>query len=294
MMRKRMIGLFLLPALVFYIGLVIAPAIQAIVLSFFDTSGFSDARRFVGLGNYAKLLSDEVFWKAGVNTLLIMVVGGVAVFLLAFGYTMMINSGIRWRKLFRAAIFMPNIVAVVAITSFWSFLFMPRYGLLFSLLKHLQLDRLAGIAWTAPENVFWSMLLGLVWLCSGFFMILIMAGADKIPADIYEAARLDGAGHVQTFLHITLPMIWDVLAITYVLWLIQALKTMEFPYAFGGPNIDSNLYTMAIYLYVQGFGQRQPIYALGYATAIGVVMLLVTTAITLACRRLMRHERLEY
>jgi ABC-type sugar transport system permease subunit len=289
-----MVVAFLAPALILYLGLLIFPALQAFYLSLFKTSGFGDTPVWVGLGNYTRLLADPIFWQALRNMSLIMVVGGIATFGLAFVFTMLLNSGLWGKKLFRALIFLPNIIAVVAITTFWSFVFMPRYGLLTSLLKALGLTGLASISWTAPENVFFAMMVGLVWISAGFYTILILAGADKVPIDMYEAARLEGASTFQIFRLITLPMIWDVILITLVLWSIHAIKIVEFPYAFGGPNIDQNLYTPAIYLYIMGFGQREPVYALGYSTAIGVALFFLTLATIVLLRVVFKRERVEY
>lgn len=294
MMRRRMIFAFLAPALLLYLSFLILPAVQAFYLSFYDTSGFGDSAEWVGLSNYTRLWGDSVFWRAIRNMALIMFVGGVATFGLAFLFTMLMNAGMKGKKLFRTLIFMPNVIAVVAITTFWSFVFMPRYGMLTSFLKAIGLDGIAATAWTAPENVFYAMMVGLVWISVGFYTILIMAGADKIPADMYEAARLEGASTFQIFRQITLPMIWDVILITLILWAIQAVKIVEFPYAFGGPNIDQNLYTPAIYLYIMGFGQRESVYALGYSTTIGVVMFILTIAIIVLMRFLFRRERVEF
>jgi len=294
MMRRRMVVAFLAPALILYLGLLILPALQAFYISLFKTSGFGDTPLWVGLGNYARLATDPIFWRALRNMSLIMLVGGVATFGLAFVFTMLLNSGLWGKKLFRALIFLPNIIAVVAITTFWSFVFMPRYGLLTSVLKALGLSSLASISWTAPENVFFAMMVGLVWISAGFYTILILAGADKVPADMYEAARLEGASTFQIFRLITLPMIWDVILITLVLWSIHAIKIVEFPYAFGGPNIDQNLYTPAIYLYIMGFGQREPVYALGYSTAIGVALFFLTLVTIVLLRFVFKRERVEY
>ena len=294
MIRRRMVVAFLAPAMALYLGFLVLPAIQAFYLSFYKTSGFGDHAVWVGFGNYAALWADSIFWRSLRNMALILFVGGAFIFGLAFVFTMLLNSGLWGKKLFRALIFMPNVIAVVAITTFWSFVFMPRYGLLTNLLKELGLPGLASIAWTAPENVFFSMMVGLVWISAGFFTILILAGADKVPADMYEAARLEGASTFQIFRLITLPMIWDVILITLVLWAIQAIKMVEFPYAFGGPNIDQHLYTPAIYLYIMGFGQREPVYALGYATAIGVVLFILTLATIVFLRLVFRRERVEF
>lgn len=294
MIRPRMVIAFLAPALLLYLGLLVFPSVQAFYISLFKTSGFSDSMQWVGWGNYAALWNDKVFWLSLLNMVLILLVGGACVFSLAFLFTMLLSSGLWGKKLFRALIFMPNVIAVTAITTFWSFVFMPRYGLLTNVLKSVGLDQLASVSWTAPENVFWSMLVGLVWISSGFFTILILAGADKVPTDMFEAARLEGASQWQIFRYITVPMIWDVIVITMVLWCIQAIKIMEFPYAFGGPNISQDVYTPAIYLYIMGFGQRDPVYALGYATAIGVAMFAVTIAAVLAMRACLKREPLEF
>lgn len=294
MIRRRMVIAFLGPALLLYLGIMVFPSIQAFYMSFFDTSGFSDEMRWIGWGNYIRLFSDIVFWRALMNMLLILFVGGFFVFALSFLFTMLLSSGLRGKKLFRALIFMPNVIAVTAIATFWSFVFMPRYGLLTNILKNLGLTELAQTAWTSPNGVFWAMLVGLVWISGGFFTILILAGADKVPTDMYEAARLEGASQFQIFRLITLPMIWDVIVITLVLWAINAIKIMEFPYAFGGPNIQQELYTPAIYLYIMGFGQREPVYALGYATTIGVAMFIATLVVTVVMRFLLKRETLEY
>jgi ABC-type sugar transport system permease subunit len=293
-MRRRVIAAFLAPALLIYLGFVAFPALQAFQLSLYQTSGFGDEARWVGLGNYVKLATDPIFWRSMVHVAAILCVGGAAIFLLAFLFTMLINSGIWGKKMFRALIFMPNVIAVVALSTFWSFIYMPRYGMLTNIFKALGLNDLASITWTAPERIFWSMLVGLVWISVGFYTILILAGADKIPSDMYDAARVEGASTFQMFRYITIPMIWDVIVILMVLWVIEAIKIMEFPYAFAGSNIDQNLYTPAIYLVLMGFGARTPVYELGYATAIGVTMLLFTIAAVLAVSLLGRRDRVEY
>lgn len=293
-MRRRLVVAFLAPALLLYLGFVVLPALQAFYLSFFQTSGFKDEPRWVGFSNYATLLSDPIFWVTVVHMLTILFIGGIAVFGFAFLFTILINSGLWGKKLFRALIFMPNIIAVVGLSTFWSFIFMPRYGMLTSFLKMLGMNAVAATAWTAPEHVFWAMLVGVIWIFAGFFTILILAGADKIPSDMFDAARIEGATNRQMFRLITVPMIWDVIVITLVLWVIEAIKMMEYPYAFGGPNIDQNLYTPAIYLFIMGFGQRQPVYQLGYATAIGVAMFLFTILAVSALALISRREQVEF
>ena len=122
-MRRRLVVAFLAPALILYLGFVVLPAVQAFYLSLFQTSGFKDEPRWVGLANYATLYEDPVFWITLTHMLLILLVGGAAVFGLAFLFTMLINSGLWGKKLFRALIFMPNILAVVALSTVPNFVF---------------------------------------------------------------------------------------------------------------------------------------------------------------------------
>lgn len=289
-----MVIAFLAPALLLYLGLLILPALQAFYMSLFQTSGFADVPVWVGLGNYQRLIDDAVFWAAMRNMFVILLAGGLFVFALAFFFTMLLTSGLWGKKLFRGLIFMPTVIAITAITSFWSFIFMPRYGLLTSALKSLGLEELATTAWTSPANVFWPVLVGVIWVSAGFFTILILAGADKVPTDMVESARLEGASRFQIFRWITLPMIWDVVAIALVLWVIKAINLVEFPYAFGGTPTPVEVYTPGIYLYIMGFGQRIPVYALGYATAIGVAMFAAVVLAVLVLRRGLQREVLEF
>jgi len=293
-MRRRTILIFLAPALIMYLGFLVLPAVQAFYLSLFETSGFGTGSRWVGLGNYSRLMTDGLFWQSVRNMLVILVFGGLAVFGFAFIFTILLNSGLWGKKLFRALIFMPNVIAAIAITTFWSFVFTPRFGMLTNLFKALGFDQLAKTAWTAPEYIIWTMLVGVIWISSGFFTILIVAGADKIPTDMIEAARLEGASNRQIFRLITLPLIWDVIVITLVLWVIFAVTIFEFPYAFGGPETPHSLYTPSIYLYIMGFGQRDPIYQLGYSTAIGVSMFLFMVVCVTTLRFLARRDQVEF
>jgi ABC-type sugar transport system permease subunit len=277
-----------------YFGFFLAPTLWALVNSLFDWRGFGVEKTFVGLDNYIELLGDRIFWRSMRNTVLILIVGGVIVFGLAMIMTMMVSSGIRGAKLFRTVIFMPNVIAIIALTTLWGYIYTPRNGLLGATFDMLGLEDLAKFPWLGPDTIFWAMLVAIVWIEVGFFLVLLLAGVDKIPEDYYEAAKLDGASQFQMFRKITIPLLWDVITIGMVLWSIYAIKIFEFPFSFTGLEPNVNSYTVAVYLYIQGFGQRQPIYRLGYATAIGVMLLLVVIVIVSILRVTMRRDQLEY
>ncbi len=291
---NRLIIAFLLPASTLYMVFFLIPTIQALYFSLLDWSGFGNNAEFIGLNNFSQLMGDRVFWLSMRNTISILVVGGIVIFGLALALTMLLNSGIRGKKLFRAIIFLPNVIAIIALTTLWGYIYTPRNGLLGAFFGKLGLEYWENFTWLGPNTIFAAMTVAIIWIEVGFYLVLLMAGVDKIPIDYYEAAKLDGANQFQMFRRITVPLLWDVITVGMVLWSIYAVKIFEFPFSFTGlePNVDS--YTVAVYLYIQGFGQRQPIYRLGYATAIGVMLLFVIIVIVLILRRAMRREVVEY
>jgi len=291
---RSFIAAFLLPASLLYLIFFLIPTAQTLYYSFFDWSGLGQGMQFIGLDNYKELMRDHLFRLAMRNTLTILIVGGAAIFVIAFLFTSMLNSGIRGRRFFRAVIFLPNIVATIALTTLWAYIYNPRFGLLNSFFKVIGLEQLGKTTWTAPDTIFWAMLIALIWIFIGFYLVLLMAGADKVPIEFYEAAKLDGASQIQQFIHVTIPLLWDVITIAVIMWSIAAIKIFEFPFAFTSLEPVPETYTAAVYLYIMGFGQRTPIYRMGYASAIGVFMLLAVILIVLVVGRLMRRDVVQY
>ncbi len=294
--NPRLIILFLLPATAIYLAFFLVPAGWAFYYSAFDWSGFGEEMTFVGFKNYVRLMTtDPVFWESFFNTLKILVVGGAATFTIAFTLAVMLNSGIKGKKFFRALIFMPQVIAVIALTTLWAFaIYSPTTGVLPNFFALIGWEAGADYLWMSADHVFWSMLIAIIWIEVGFYVVLLLAGMDKIPMEYYEAARIEGANMWRQFWGITLPLMWDVVTIAVVLWSISAIKVFEFPFAFMGPTTDSHLYTMGVYLYVMGFGKRDPIFQLGYATAIGVLMLVLVVVTSVVIRRAMRRDVLQY
>lgn len=292
--RKSVIALFLLPAGLIYLAFMLIPTIWAFYYSVFDWSGFAGSMEYVGFSNFIQLSKDPLFWLSLKNTLVILVPGGLIIFFLTFLLTILINSGVRGKKLFRAMIFLPNVIATIALTTLWAFIYNPSFGLLHGFFQLIGLEQLSQFTWTSADRIFYAALVAIIWINVGFQLVLIMAGIDKIPFEYFEAAVIEGANQIQMFFKITIPLIWDVIAVALVLWSISALKMFEFLYAFGGLNMPPSLYTVGIYLYVIGFGKRDPIYRLGYATAIGVMLLVLVVIIVSIIRRLTRRESLSY
>ena len=293
--RKYTAWLFLAPSLLLYLAFFVYPTIEALRISFYKWSGFSDDMDFVGLNNFIRLIRDTSFHAALKNTLVLLIIGGVGIFILAFLFSFLLNSGIRGKKIYRSIIFFPYIIAPVVHAIYWGLLvFSPRKGILNSLFKLLGMESLAEFAFLDHNHIFSSVLFVVIWINVGFYLIILLAGMDRIPAHLYEAARLEGANEGYIFFKITLPLVREVLTILLVFWGFIAIRMFDLLYAFGGLLPPREIWTNAIYLYIVGFGKRDPIFQLGYATAIGFFTLILIVVFTVIIRRLLRREIYEY
>ncbi len=284
----------LLLALLLYSLFFTIPSLLTIFMSFFKWSGFGDNINFVGINNYLKSFSDPVFWLSIKNTLTIIVIGGAVNFILAFYFSLVLSSGInaKVRSFYRAVIFLPFIVSAFATVNMWQNLYNPNTGI-FKIIADL-LGREDSFIFTRSETVLYAMLIAMIWSNIGFYLVILLSGIDKIPQEMFEAADLEGASNWAKFTRITIPLIWDVITISITLWIILAIKDFEFPYAFGSQNIPQELYNTSVYMYITGFGQREPIFQMGYASAIGVESILLAGFLVFFTRRLMRKEIHEF
>ncbi len=243
--------------------------------------------RWVGLSNYQQLFADGLFWTSLGNTayytLLAVPLGVVASLCLA----LLVNRRFPGRGLVRAAIYAPTLVAGVALAMLWGQLFAGDYGLVNQALAQVHLPGpqwLASPAWAKPTFV----LMGLWGAGSG--MVLYLAGLQSVPTHLYEAARVDGAGALSRFWHVTLPMLSSTILFHVILLLVASSQVFTQAYALtnGGPA-DSTLFYV-LYIYRQAFENLQ----MGYASAAAWILLLLTFGVTalvlLAARRFVYYE----
>ncbi|GIG61751.1 ABC transporter permease [Longispora fulva] len=284
---------FITPALVVYVAFFIGPALASVWISLHRWRGAGDDMTFTGLDNYRRLLDDDAFVAAFANSLKILVICGVGIFALAFALTIVLRE-LRWRRALRSLLFFPYIVSPIAIGVALGLLLEPD-GLANSALRLVGLGGLAE-PWLAPDRLFATILVGIVWVTTGFYVILLMTGQERIPAYYYEAAELAGATPIQQFRHVTLPMSWDVVSVAAVLWVINSLKIFEFVYAFVGtgdsPPVQAR--TIPIYQFIMTTGGRSPAYELGYGCAMGVVMVVLVSVLVVLLRRVMRRDAIQF
>ncbi len=283
----------LLPVFVFYVSFIIVPIGMSFFYSLFDWAGFAPEMDFVGLSNYSSLLfKDEIFLKSVVNSLKYVLYGGVLVFGITLLFTYRISSfkSRRLKDFIQMILFIPNTISPVALGIGWTFLLNPRWGAFNHFLDTFGLSALKR-PWLAEDIIFGSILSLLVWIHVGFFIVVFLAATDRIPPSLYESAQLDGATSWKMFTSITLPLIRDVLEITVVMWTIFSFKIFGYIFAFiGGATTDPpvSIRNIAVQLYLIGFGKRTPVYRLGYASAMGIILLVLVVILIYAFQRLFK------
>jgi ABC-type sugar transport system permease subunit len=291
---KRIVVPFLAPAALLYLVFFVVPAAQSLWVSLHNWSGFTKDMAFVGLRNFTEALRDRTFHRVLLQSLGLVFFGGILTFCLSLFFTGLLGGKGRGKGFFRAVIFSPNVITMVALATLWGFIYNPRFGLLNSLLRALGLARLAESSWMGPDLVYWSILAAVVWIYVGFYTVLFMAGADKIPIAFYEAAKLEGAGTLRIFFTITFPLLWDVISMGIVYWIIDGFMQFEFYYAVSGSFPPIQIWTIPIYVVILAFGKRAPIYRMGYATAIAVFLLAIVALLVTLSRRFLRRSAVEY
>jgi multiple sugar transport system permease protein len=271
MAGNRAVILFLGPALVAIGVFFFLPVLAAFALSFTDFDiyalGSFAFARFVGLKNYAQLLSDPLFWKAFRNTLEFLLIGGPLSIAVSLGAALMIQSKlVRWKGFFRTAFFTPVVTTLVAVAVIWRFIYHPRFGLLNYL---LSLVGIGGVDWLGDQH--WAMpaiILMAVWKNFGYNMVIFIAGLQNIPAELYEAASIDGAGRLQQLRTITVPLLAPTTVYISILTMIGYFQLFSEPYVMtqGGP-LNSTL-SIVLLMYQQGFRW----WNMGYSAALAFVL----------------------
>lgn len=271
--------LFLLPALLVLGLTVFWPALQAFYLSFtqFDVD-LTQAPHWVGLVNLERLGRDPIFWQTLKNTLVYLVgVVPILVFL-PLALAILVNQKLRGIRWFRVAYYTPVVISMVVAGIAWRWLY-AETGLLNQLLRLLPWSQnTAGIPWlTSPDWALFSVMLVTIWKGLGYYMVIYLAGLQAIPADLYEAAAIDGSDGFRKHWDITVPLMKPYLFLVAIISAISATKVFEevFVMTQGGPRNSSK--TIVYYLYEQAFQNLE----MNYACAIGLVLFLIIVSLSI-------------
>ncbi|GAB3318475.1 carbohydrate ABC transporter permease [Luteimonas notoginsengisoli] len=270
---------FAAPALLVIVVFFFLPVVAALALSVtdFDIYALADIGnlRFVAFDNYVGLLHNPLFWKTLGNTLYFVIVGVPPSIAVSLGAAVLLHSKLgRFKGFYRTAFFAPVVTTVVAVAVIWRYLFHTRYGLVnwgLSSIGIEPIDWLGDPHWAMPTIILFA-----VWKNFGYNMIIFLAGLQSIPEDLYEAARIDGAGAWRQFRHVTLPMLGPVLLLVGILTMSGYFQLFAEPYVMtqGGPleSTKSVLYLM----YDEGFKW----WNLGNASAVAFLLFVLMVAVT--------------
>ena len=280
---------FAAPFVILFVTFLAVPIAASLALSFtsFGPRDFQSplGASFVGLKNYVDLLADPKFWASLGNTVYFVVVGVPITLALGLLIANALNRGVnRFRTAFRGGYYMPVITSIVAIAVVWRFLLNPDVGLVNMILGWFGIQ---GPAWLAdPVLAMPSIIAMAVWRNLGFAMIVFLAGMQAIPAVLYEAASIDGAGRSQQFRYVTLPMLRPTILFMTVITTIGYLQLFEEPFVMtGGGPLDKTL-SVTMYMYQQGF----TFFHQGYASAIAYVLFVIVAIVAFLQFKFLRSD----
>lgn len=243
-------------ALLIYTALCVIPGIIGIGYSFTDWSAYSKEVHFVGLENFKNVFSaDTNYFKYITNTLLFTVVTTVAKTGLGLLFALALSKNIKLKNFHRGVMYMPSVLSILIIGLVFTSILNPKMGILNEGLRAIGLDSLAQQWLTNPKIAFWSVMAVDIWRGTGYIMTMLIVGILAIPQDYYEAASIDGANGWNKFIHITLPMLRQTMAVTIVLNVLYGLKVFDMVYALtnGGPGHTTEvMYTAVFKQFSQG------------------------------------------
>ena len=289
--RERLAGyLFVAPDAIGLLIFVGGPMVLSLSLGFFSVSGFGEYA-FVGLANYRRMIADPLFWRSLQVTVLYVVALVPLLYVTGLGLALLVQANSRFNTVARSLLFMPQTVSLVVVALVWQVLLVDKIGVF------NQVGAVFGvgsISWLGdPRFALFSVIVISVWFLMGFYMLIFLGGLQDIPSEYYEAARIDGAGPVQSFFEITLPLLQPTSLFVLLVSTVTAVcgsQTFDLIYVMtkGGPANSTSL--AIFYIYQQAFLFNE----YGYAAAMASVLVVVLMAITVLLFMLTRGGRFTY
>ncbi|WP_159886891.1 carbohydrate ABC transporter permease [Paenibacillus puerhi] len=292
--KKKKIGLsfsvlFILPSFLLYSLFVIYPTLNSVNLSFTSWDGVSTQIKYIGFDNFIEMWHSERVHNALKNTLILsvslVVLENVAAIVLA-----MLVDQVRWFKnLFRSIFYFPVLLSGIVMGFVWTIIFNYNFGVISQLLERIGLG-VFKIDWLGnPDYAMLAIIITTVWKSSGYYMIIYLAGLQGIPAELNEAASMDGASRWQQFRHITFPLLAGAMTVSVMLSMISALKIFDQIAVMtdGGPGFATE--TMTYIVYKVGFGELRQ----GYGTALSLVLFLLILIVSLIQVKLLRKREVQ-
>ncbi|MBM7692064.1 multiple sugar transport system permease protein [Peribacillus deserti] len=274
--RTFLFYMFILPWLIGFFIFTAGPMIYSLYMSFTDFSGLG-AANWVGLENYKKLFTgDPLFWQSLWNTIFYTIFGVPLGLVVGYMLAVLLNANVKFMGVFRTIFYLPSLVPTVASSLLWIIIFQPDFGIANAILDFFHLPTSNWLL--SEEMVKPSLIIMSLWGAGGG-MVIYLAGLQSVPASLYEAAELDGAGRFKKFWHITIPMTSNVIFFNLIMGLIGSFQIFTQAYVVssgnGGPNYKSLFYVF--YLYQDAF----KFFKMGYASALAWILFIIILIFTL-------------
>lgn len=273
-----------LPAVILTLMFTIWPTVQALYLSFTNATSLGLNNKFVALDNYIYMFHDKSFFQALINTAKLMAVVPVITIFCSLVLAFVLNQcKLKEMVLYRTIFYFPNIVSLTVVGIIWSFVFHPNVGIVNKILGAVGLESLQRSWLGDSKTALWCIAFTLLWQAAGYYMVMHIAAMDGISPEIYESATLDGASAWRKLISITMPLMKDIIGITFVLALSGTINlsfVLSQVMTGGGPNGASSV--LLQYMYTQGFVNGN----FGYAMAITVFTLAISVALSMLSRKL--------
>ncbi|MFM9278725.1 carbohydrate ABC transporter permease [Paenibacillus jiagnxiensis] len=281
---------FILPSLILYTLFVIVPTLGSVYLSFTSWDGISEDIRFIGFANFVEIWNSPRVHNALKNTLIMTVSLVILENIAAIAMALMVDR-VRWFKnLFRSLFYFPTLLSGIVMGFVWAMILNYNFGVVNQILNAIGLENWA-VDWLGdPNYAMLSVILSTVWKGAGYYMIIYLAGLQGIPAELSEAASIDGANGWQQFRYITFPLLAGSVTVCMVLSMISALKIFDQIAVMtdGGPGFATE--TLTYIIYKVGFGELRQ----GFGTALAMVLFVIILIITVIQVKILRKREVQY
>ena len=294
--NKGMILAFSLPLTLALIIMYLYPVARTILMSFFkieSVTSSASAWSFYGMKNYIKVFSSPTFQGSMKNMGIIWLVGGVITLFLALLFAVILTSGVRFKKFFRAAIYLPNVISAVALATMWvQYVYSNDYGMLNKVLEFFGLE---GVKWLSSNMKFWAMLFAYIFGAVGYYMLIFISGIERIPGDLYEAATIDGANKINQFFKITLPLLKGIIKTNITFYSVHTTAFFLWTKMFSPVNTEASTIVPVVCLYDTVFGSMGSTGRdAGAGATVGVVLTLIIILVYFVMNKVLKDDDLEF
>ncbi len=275
---------FVLPIAVLLIIFMFYPMIQAFIISFQDFNLISQKKTFIGFDNYINLFKDKEFIASLKHSFYFAMVVVPVQGIISLGLALLLQKKSRINSFFRTIYFIPVVISTAVAATVFELIYSKDFGLLNAILEALHLPTVNFLS--NPDTAMNGVIILGIWKAAGFFMIIFLAGLNNIPADLYEAAHVDGAGKIRQFFSITLPLLKRTIAFVAIITTIDAIKLSALVYVLTGGGPSGSTETTVVYIFRTAFEQM----SMGYASAAAFILFAIVLIISLIQMKLFKSD----